>query len=150
MNPVDEFYERTGFTYDVPALRWLHNGVPCNGPDRYLRPEYNDIILRDPYFGSKLPRAVDRLSLSGFHTLKGIVIRGSVIEIVYIDNLDYKACIEFNRDNLSIRCSYYIAFDELAPYEWTLTQMRLVYHKILFKRLPQPIAEEIAAEFIMG
>ncbi len=147
---IEEFYERNGFIYDGVAMRWRLNGVFCGDDNGYLFPEHYEIITLEPNIRSHLAHAADKLALFGIYTLRGIKLYINLVDIVYFDANSRTVSVDISKNGWSVRyvCNLVIG-PHLTTTEWALTQMRDVYRRALFKRLPQPIAEEIVAEFIM-
>lgn len=148
---ITEFYEKAGITYDYDADRFCVDGVQCSSIIGTLFPVYNDVVLRDPAVKSILASATDTLSLFGLYTLDHINLSILNITFVYYHGSCNSASVTISNRSCIIR--YQVTIGEKHTDQITaarLAQLRDMYHKELFARLPQPIAEEIMAEFIYG
>lgn len=147
---VAGFYERTGFIYDDIAMRWRLNGVFCGDDQGYLLPEHNEIIMREPGVRSSLALAADKLALFGTHIFRGIRLYRRDTDFTYFDVNSRAIFVGVGENGWSARyaCNLIIGHQPTSA-EWSLSQLRDIYRGVLFNYLPLPIAEEIAAEFIL-
>lgn len=129
------------------------------GRMRYMDPNVPNMILNMPTVRNVIAKAVSELTKLGFEIVNGVYYFDDEIRIIYKTQFDNNwtafiyitnTSVTIRFSNGSCRCDYENYVANAANKVRTaciIQEMRKVYTAAIFAALPQPIAEEIAAEF---